>query len=273
MFSADQIIHICITAASDRRKVRKAFRFISFNQIYEFIRHIQFGNNFVDCGWFKPISLTFYHLQAWLNDGQVQYGVQFCPYSGTFTWAYLRSYFSTLGPCNPLTQRTERKRDSCCFYCCCFHCCCLAVSELIFYINNKNKTKVFFAIWALSYFFKTFREIKKKMRCCQATAFFFFLWMHITIDTLFLILTYLLVSGTYYYLDKPPPFTIPTSINLNLSLDQVIDPKTIANIKTTTLNGYNNVVDVSSDYLLYLKVLAQNSTAEVQKLWAENIKF
>lgn len=77
-------------------------------------------------------------------------------------------------------------------------------------------------------------------------------------------------TGTYYYLDKPAP--IP-NININLSLDQLIDPQLIDNVKTIGIENYNNVVNISSDYILYLKTTLQNSATEAKKLWSENFPY
>lgn len=74
-------------------------------------------------------------------------------------------------------------------------------------------------------------------------------------------------AGTYYYLDKPAP--IP-KLNLNINLDQIIDPQLIENIKLKGIAHYNTAVNVSSDYLLYLKAIAQNSAAEAKKIWTDN---
>lgn len=77
-----------------------------------------------------------------------------------------------------------------------------------------------------------------------------------------------LFTGTYYYLDKPAP--IP---NINISLDQIIDPQLIDNVKTISIEKYNNVVNISSDYLLYVKSALQNSANEAKKLWSENFPY
>lgn len=79
-----------------------------------------------------------------------------------------------------------------------------------------------------------------------------------------------LISGTYYYLDKPAP--IP-NININISLDQIIDPQLIENVKTIGFEKYNNVVNISSDYLLYLKTVVHNSANEAKKIWSENFSY
>lgn len=78
----------------------------------------------------------------------------------------------------------------------------------------------------------------------------------------------ILFAGAYYYHDKPNP--IPT---IALSLDQLIDPQFVDNVKTIGIEKYNNVVNISSDYLLYLKTTLQNSATEAKKLWSENFAY
>lgn len=72
--------------------------------------------------------------------------------------------------------------------------------------------------------------------------------------------------GAYYYLDKPAP--IPT-----LSFDEIIDPQLVDYVKTASVENYNKVVNISSDYWVYLKTAAQNSAVEAKKLWSENFPY
>lgn len=60
---------------------------------------------------------------------------------------------------------------------------------------------------------------------------------------------------------------------IQFSIDQIVDPLTVKNIKTSTLNHYNNVLNVSTEYLLHVKASIDHSATELKKIWSENIKF
>lgn len=78
---------------------------------------------------------------------------------------------------------------------------------------------------------------------------------------------YTIFAGTYYYLDKPAP--IP-NLNFNINLDQIIDPQLIETIKVKSIAQYNSALNISSDYLLYLKSVVHSSAIEAKKIWNDN---
>lgn len=81
-------------------------------------------------------------------------------------------------------------------------------------------------------------------------------------------------TGSYYYSGKPIPFNYPKIPNqMTFSIDNVIDPITVNNIRASTLNHYNSALNVSTEYLLYIKSSIGNSANELKKIWSENIKF
>lgn len=73
-------------------------------------------------------------------------------------------------------------------------------------------------------------------------------------------------TGTYYYLDKPAP--IP-----KISLNDLVDPQYVDYLKTTSFEGYNKAVNLSTDYWFLMKAFAQDSAVEVKRLWSENFPY
>lgn len=76
----------------------------------------------------------------------------------------------------------------------------------------------------------------------------------------------ILLSGAYYYYDKPAP--IP-----KFSFNEIIDPQLVEYVKTASIDKYNEAVNVTSTYWLYLSEAAQNSAIEAKKLWSENFPY
>lgn len=63
-------------------------------------------------------------------------------------------------------------------------------------------------------------------------------------------------SGFYIFLEPPQ----------SLSLD----PAIFLNIKTASLETYDNLKDYSADSFIYVKSISKNAFLEIQKLWQEN---
>lgn len=79
-----------------------------------------------------------------------------------------------------------------------------------------------------------------------------------------------LFTGTYYYLDKPAPIPKLPQLNFNINLDQIVDPQLLENIKLRSIEQYNSALNVSSDYLLYLKAVVQDSADGAKKILTDN---